>query len=100
MNTASSTAAPDGSHADLTTAQTAMLRSIAAGVRLKDHRSIDGVKTYVLHSADDQVELVSADDVHALVDAGLISSNKKFPAATYWLTMQGQARVARDDMSG
>ncbi len=58
-----------------------------------DHRDIDGRKTYVLHMADDSAEAADGDDVQALVDAGLISSNKKFPAATYWLTDAGRAML-------
>jgi hypothetical protein len=38
---------------------------------------------------------VSGDAVHVLVDAGLISSNKKFPGATYWLTEAGKAMTTR-----
>ena len=77
----------------MTETQRALLRAMAAGHRLKDHRDIDGMKTYVLHAPDDVGEPVAADDVAALVDAGLISSNKKFPAATYWLTDAGRAAL-------
>ncbi len=66
---------------------------ISRGLRLKDHRDIDGNKSYVLHALDDSGIPVIADDVQALVDAGLISSNKKFPAATYWLTETGKATL-------
>lgn len=78
----------------MTEPQTALLHAIAAGRRLKDHRDIDGCKTYVLHGADDSAEAVTSEDVQALVDAGLISSNKKFPSATYWLTETGLAVIA------
>jgi flagellar motor protein MotB len=67
----------------------ALLQSISAGLRLKDHRDIEGRKTFVLHREDDSGEPANEADVNALVDAGLISSNKKFPAATYWLTDNG-----------
>lgn len=70
--------------------QLVLLRLMAYGLRLKDHRDIDGHKSFMLHRADDSGEPVNAADVEALVDAGLISSNKKFPAATYWLTEQGK----------
>lgn len=63
---------------------------ISRGLRLKDHRDIDGHKRYLLHQPDDTSTPVDGNDVQALVDAGLISSNKKFPAATYWLTEAGQ----------
>ena len=67
----------------------ALLQSMAHGLRLKDHCDIEGHKSFVLHRVDDSGESVNWSDVEALVDAGLISSNKKFPAATYWLTEQG-----------
>ena len=75
----------------MTESQTLLLHAIAAGGRLKDHRDIEGGKTYLLHADDDAEEAVDGADVQALVDAGLISSNKKFPAATYWLTESGHA---------
>ncbi len=77
----------------MTEPQIALLHAMAAGRRLKDHRDIEGHKTYVLHADDDSCEPVNGDDVQALVAAGRISSNKKFPAATYWLTEAGRALV-------
>jgi hypothetical protein len=74
----------------LTDTQTHLLLAIAKGLRLKDHRDLDGHKQYVLHNTDDVGTSVAAQDVEALTDAGLISSNKKFPAATYWLTEDGK----------
>lgn len=76
---------------DLTPNQRALLVAMAAGHRLKDHRDIDGHKRYALHQADDAEAPIDPADVEALVEAGLISSNKKFPAATYWLTEAGRA---------
>jgi hypothetical protein len=78
----------------LSESQRQLLLAIAQGMRLKDHRDIEGHKAYALHSPDDTRQLVDPDDVAALVDLGLISSNKKFPSATYWLTERGQ-RVAQ-----
>ena len=77
----------------LSPTQTQLLRAIARGLRLKDHRDLDGHKTYVLHQDDNTGAPIPAGDVEVLVEAGLISSNKKFPAATYWLTEAGN-RVA------
>lgn len=68
--------------------------AMARGLRLKDHRDIEGRKTYALHYPDDHTESVDASDVAALVELGLISSNKKFPSATYWLTEIGSAVVS------
>jgi hypothetical protein len=71
-----------------------LLRALTRGLRLKDHRDLEGHKGYVLHQLDEAGEPVSSSDVEALVGAGLISSNKKFPAATYWLTEAGNSLIA------
>lgn len=68
----------------------ALVRAIADGLRLKDHRDIEGRKSFVLHREDDSGTPVDERDVDALAGAGWISSNKKFPAATYWLTDAGR----------
>ena len=83
----------------LTLIQTQLLLAIAKGWRLKDHRDLDGHKQYVLHNTDDAGTPVDVQDVEALTDAGLISSNKKFPAATYWLTEDGK-KVAEELQGG
>jgi len=70
--------------------QRRLLLAMARGMRLKDHRDIEGHKTYALHSPDGSRQPVDPSDVAALVDLGLISSNKKFPSATYWLTEHGR----------
>lgn len=70
--------------------QCALLKAIANGQRLKDHRDLEGGKVYRLYALDETSQTVDAADVAALVEAGMLSSNKKFPAATYWLTEQGQ----------
>lgn len=57
---------------------------------LKSHRDIEGGKVYKLHGLDGAEEVVPAAIVEALTGAGLIDSNKKFPAATYWLTGTGK----------
>lgn len=75
---------------ELTEAQLQLLRAIEAGVRLKDHRDMDGRKRYLLHPLGGAAMPVDAGLVHGLADAGLISSNKKFPSATYWLTDAGR----------
>ncbi|MCW1970101.1 MAG: hypothetical protein KIH69_018480 [Anaerolineae bacterium] len=74
----------------LTQRQCALLKAIAAGQRLKDHRDIEGGKVYRLYALDETSQTVNAADVAVLIEAGLLNSNKKFPAATYWLTEQGQ----------
>jgi hypothetical protein len=79
---------------NLTATQIQLLLAIARGLRLRDHRDLDGHKHYALHAADGTSTPVAAREVEALTDAVLISSNKKFPAATYWLTEEGQRFVA------
>ncbi|GIV85710.1 MAG: hypothetical protein KatS3mg052_2717 [Candidatus Roseilinea sp.] len=78
----------------LTESQQRIMLAMARGLRLKDHRDIEGRKTYALHDPNDHSEPVNPADVAALVEQGLISSNKKFPSATYWLTEAGSAAVA------
>ncbi len=77
----------------LTAAQQQLLQAIAAGQVLKSHRDIDGRKEYRLHAIAGQFQIVDRKVVETLQDAGLIDSNKKFPAATYWLTTAGRARL-------
>ncbi|MCC7360002.1 MAG: hypothetical protein IT317_11020 [Anaerolineales bacterium] len=73
--------------------QAALLRAIVAGSTLKVHRDIEGNKDYVLHALDGGATPVPAEVAAGLVEAGLLDSNKKFPAATFWLTERGQAAV-------
>ncbi len=75
----------------LSEAQRQLIIKMAQGMRLKDHRDIEGNKYFVIYSPDGRGDVVSREDVEALVEAGLVSSNKKFPSATYWLTEAGQA---------
>ena len=77
----------------LTTEQRSLLRSIASGSTLKVHRTLDGAKDYRLYSLDRAAEIVARSNVEALQAQGLIDSNKKFPAATYWLTETGRAQL-------
>jgi hypothetical protein len=75
----------------LTQEQQNLLTAIAKGQFLKAHRDIEGNKTYLLHPLEGEAQAVNGEDVQQLVEAGLIDSNKKFPAATFWLTEQGKA---------
>jgi hypothetical protein len=78
----------------LTPAQVELLQAIANGLTLKSHRDLEGHKEYRLHTLDGQAALVAWEVVEALQSAGLIDSNKKFPAATYWLTNSGRAHLS------
>ena len=77
----------------LTHEQRQLLLAIAAGSTLKVHRDIDGHKDYVLHALDGGTTPVPGAVAAALVEAGLLDSNKKFPAATFWLTARGKASL-------
>jgi hypothetical protein len=77
----------------LTPAQVELLQAIANGLTLKSHRDLEGHKEYRLHALDGQSILVSWEDVAALQSTGLIDSNKKLPAATYWLTNSGRTHL-------
>ena len=68
--------------------------AIAHGDFLKAHRDVDGNKIYRLHPLHGDAATVSGDDVQALCDLGLIDSNKKFPAATFWLTDKGKSVIS------
>lgn len=75
---------------ELTFAQQQLIKAIAGDNFLKAHRDVEGHKVYQLHPLAAAPQTVNGDDVQALVEAGLIDSNKKFPAATFWLTEQGK----------
>lgn len=74
----------------LTPAQRALWAAVQAGDVLKVHRTLDGAKEHRLHPLDGApARPVAALDVAALVNAGLIRSNMKFPAATYVVVAAG-----------
>ncbi len=77
----------------LTAVEMNLLRAMANGCTLKSHRYLDGTKVYQLHPLDGQIAEVPPAIVAALQDQQLIDSNKKFPAATYWLTDTGRATI-------
>jgi hypothetical protein len=82
---------------NLTDPQRRILRSMANGDFLKAHRDLEGDKAFKLHPREGATERVDRADVDALVEAGLIDSNKKFPAATFWLTEKGRAAARPPD---
>lgn len=78
----------------LSAGQRRLLLALAAGRALKAHRDLDGRKLFRLHdAAGGPAEAVERRLAESLAGAGLIDSNKKFPAATFWLTEAGR-RVA------
>ena len=71
-------------------AQLNLLRAIANGARLRDHRDIEGRKWFDLAAGDEKPVPVDSSLVETLIARRWIDSNKKFPAATYWLTELGR----------
>ena len=68
-----------------------VLAALSQGATLKAHRDLDGVKVYKLHFSETAQENVIEDRViDRLWQRGLISSNMKFPVATYMLTEAGR----------
>ncbi len=80
--------------------QKQILTDMADGHVLKAHRDINGRKKIRLHHPDDheRFEGIPRPIVDALKDAGLLASNQKFPAATYFLTERG--RTVTQELTG
>jgi hypothetical protein len=72
-----------------------LLQVMAGHGFLKAHRDLEGHKVYLLHPLEGGEEVIPAVAVSYLVDHGLIDSNKKFPAATFWLTKLGEETVKK-----
>lgn len=77
----------------LTAAEMNLLQALANGYTLKSHRYLDGSKEYQLHALNGSITEVPRASVEALVENHLIDDNKKFPAATYWLTETGISKL-------
>ncbi len=79
----------------LTESQRSILSALADGKHLKSHRYLDGTKVNRIHAPNgDELSVVKAKDVQRLVVLGLVTSNMKFPAATYTLTSLGAETAA------
>jgi hypothetical protein len=79
----------------LTAEQKNVLRALAEDSFLKSHRYLDGTKVYRLHPLNGPVEDVQRATVDRLVKRKLVTSNQKFPAATYTITEKGRALAAK-----
>ena len=79
----------------LSPTQQKVLHALMRGSTLKSHRYLSGAKVYKLHALDGAVETVRRPTVDCLRREGLIDSNKKFPAATYLLTVKGKTIAAQ-----
>ena len=78
----------------LSAARKHILLAVSTGRILKAHRDLEGQKIFKLHPLQGEPEIIDGADVQALGVAGLLDSNKKFPAATFWLTDKGRQLVA------
>lgn len=78
----------------LTADQQRLLHAIANGDSLKAHRDLDGGKVYRLHGLDGSAAPIERAVADGLIELGLLGSNQKFPAATFWLTAAGRAQIA------
>ena len=87
---------------NLTKSQHKLLIALSSGHFLKSHRFLDGTKVFQMHALDGQTSPAARQDVTALVEKGYVSSNQKFPAATYMLTEKGGVYAAThtDEISG
>ena len=75
---------------NLTEAQVDVLCAMLEGSILKSCRYLDGTKVYRLRTLENSdEEAVDGSIVEELKAQGLISSNMKFPAATYLLSARG-----------
>lgn len=71
-----------------------LLIELAAGATLKAHRTLDGEKRHELQRLTGERMPIAAATVRTLERHRLLTSNMKFPAATYLLTEPG-IRLAR-----
>ncbi len=78
----------------LSVAHLRVLQAMAQGQLLKSHRDLEGHKIYRLHPLEGPPVPVDPAVVMYLWEHGLIDSNKKFPAATYWLTARARDVLA------
>ena len=79
---------------NLTGEQQHLLNALADGHTLKVHRDIDGGKVYRLYDLAGAATPIERTLVDDLIERGLLGSNQKFPAATFWLTAAGRAQIA------
>lgn len=85
----------------LSTAEQQLLTAVANGQTLKSHRHLDGQKEYKLWPTDPQEPptAVDYDLVQSLLDQKLLTTNQKFPAATFLLTTAGKALLAQQNQT-
>jgi hypothetical protein len=78
----------------LSPAEAALLRAIGRGSTLKSHRDVDGHKVYRLHPLTGEAAEVPYAVVQSLLHQNYLTTNQKFPAATFLLTPLSKAWLA------
>ena len=68
-----------------------LIRQLSEGWTLKSHRFLDGEKHYKLYGLEGEEFDIEWGQVQRLLRLKVISTNQKFPAATFLLTNRGQA---------
>ena len=72
-----------------------LLGRLAEGWTLKSHRTIEGEKNYRLYSPDGEAADIPFNQVQRLLHGRYLTTNQKFPAATFLLTTKGQKTAGR-----
>lgn len=75
----------------LNSADYELIGSLNDGFMLKSHRYLNGEKRYTLYSPEGRKRDLSWQQVQKLLDFKIITTNQKFPAATFLLTNLGQS---------
>lgn len=84
----------------LSTADFELIDDLSNGHTLKSHRNIEGEKKYVLYSPDGEEAPLAWKQVQKLIRLKIITTNQKFPAATFLLTNLGQSLAKRKKARG
>ncbi|MEM9775449.1 MAG: hypothetical protein AAF902_12785 [Chloroflexota bacterium] len=84
----------------LSSADYKLMYKLSQGWTLKSHRNIDGEKRYALYNLEGDESAVAYAQVQKLLKLKLISTNQKFPAATFLLTNLGQKLTKNKNLSG
>ncbi len=77
-----------------------LIGHLGSGSTLKSHRFLDGQKRYTLYGPDEEQTDVAWKQVQRLLRLKIITTNQKFPAATFLLTNKGQALVNAKGIRG
>lgn len=84
----------------LNSADLELISQLSDGFNLKSHRYLDGAKNYKLYSPDGESREIEWKQVQKLLRLKIITTNQKFPAATFLLTNLGQSLAKGDGARG